>query len=278
VSSLPSWATRSSRLFLSGSEEWLELKRQEIEKALGELLRLSFPPEEEERFLSALSHPSLFGGKERWIWISLARGDGEKLLSFLPSDPDLHLFLATSDPQAQAPGGFDLYRESDSPPDPLSLPVEIQQELDRLCEGHPLRRKILAELITLASYPEPPGLETLRWFLLEDPRFDGMRFAQKVALGDLIGALEEIRRWEDQGGSPATIGRDLLGAVGYRLRQLLKEKIEKRAHQQRGPSPLEIGALLEALRELDRLLKTASIPPGILLRQFTLRSCGRDRR
>jgi hypothetical protein len=278
VGSVPSWAQKGHRIFLIGSEEWLELRRKELMEQIGELIRLSFPPDDEERFQSSLHHRSLFGGRDRWVWISLGKGEMEKLLSYLPTDQELHLFIATTDLESSVPPGFSLYREGDDPPEELPLTPEILRELDSLCEGHPLRRKLLAELIILASYPESPSLETLRWFLLEDPRFDGMRFAHKVALRDLVGAAEEIRRWESQGGSHGAIGRDLLGAVGYRLRQLLKERIEKRGQREKGPSILEIRDLLEALRELDRMLKTTSIPPGILLRHFILQSSLQDHR
>lgn len=272
--SLPSWATAAHRVILLGSEEWMILKANELRQSVPDLYTLVYPPEDPERFERILKHPSLFQ-EERWIYVTISSGEKhlESFLPLLPNDPALHLILACPGATLLPPPGFFLFQEEEDRVFDEDLPAEVREELKRLCEGQPLRRFYLLELLRLAAHPNPPRRSDLLWFFPREGRFDGMRFAQWLSEGNLLKALEEIRAWEQEGGVAATIGRDLLGAVGYRLRALLKDRLRQRFNRVQSGSIYsleDLRNLLEALKELDRLLKTTTLPASLLLRQFVI--------
>ncbi len=121
---------------------------------------------------------------------------------------------------------------------------------------------------------------------------DGWRFARAVMGRDLTTANEILETWTAEGGSGHTAGRDLLGAVGYVLRQYLLYKLHLAAGASRseaarrtpgrfGPSDqsqaakwtvTDIANALNALRDLDRGLKRYSIPADLQLYQWCVRA------
>jgi len=162
-----------------------------------------------------------------------------------------------------------------------ALDEDLRTLLGEVYRDQPLR--LMRELEKLALLPTSDGRSLTvgdwRTFSTETAAADGFALARAVLRRDLAGADAQLRQWRAAGGKPSTVGRDLLGAIGFVLRQALAFRLlvahgtpgTQAAKQVRGrltPSDRkainawrirDLAAVLDQLVRLDRDLKSSSV-------------------
>ena len=171
---------------------------------------------------------------------------------------------------------------------------ELLTLLNEIYHDKPLRLQRELEKIGLTQESGAVSIQEWREISSDPGSVDGWNFARSVMRKEIAKASEALDTWKATGGSGSNAGRDLLGALGYVVRQYLIFRLglalgeNAAAAAKKTPgrfsredqhcasrwSLAELGTALSGLVELDRDLKSRPVPAEELLFYWCLKNIG----
>lgn len=298
-----------------GSDAWRSAKLEAARAAAEEWTRIREDERTPGRIYEALRAYSFFQ-MSRTVVIDAAETlvkeeQGELTEALKALAPGVHVLLLAKPGRsadklgellgaAEVPGGVrsqtEDARKSERPEDlarsrGFRLTPELANLLAEQLGQDPMAMRLEVEKLELLAEGGEVDLDAWREVSAAGAAVDGWRFARAVMARDVGAAWQALEQWVALGGNASSAGRDLVGAVGYVVRQYLSYRLLVAT----GSSPDEaarrtpgrfmpadraaagrwtVPALAEALTglvELDRELKSVPLPAEHLLFRWCLR-------